>query len=199
MSDRLPTDVVEARLNHLIDRARRGALLPEEADRFTTELRDLVRRLEDTEDARDAARDRLDHHERSLLPDLRRRQESDAATIKRWRGRADQAEAANQRVRDIPLEPEVDDEPTSSWDHGYNQALRATWAALDQQQPTTTDTSPYWRCAHCADPITGTDWTWAAGQDPAVSVWDKARFHADRADCQTAAGNPGQPLQPTAP
>lgn len=47
---RLPSDVVEARLNHLIDRARRGALLPEEADQFTTELRDLVRRLEDEED-----------------------------------------------------------------------------------------------------------------------------------------------------
>jgi len=47
---RLPSDVVEARLNHLIDRSRRGALLPEEADRFTTELRDLVRRLENTED-----------------------------------------------------------------------------------------------------------------------------------------------------
>lgn len=50
MSERLPTDVVEARLNHLIDRARRGALLPDEADRFMTELRDLVRRLEDAED-----------------------------------------------------------------------------------------------------------------------------------------------------
>ncbi|NUS76685.1 MAG: hypothetical protein HOV70_10860 [Streptomyces sp.] len=49
----LPTDVVEARLNHLIDRARRGRLLHEEADRFTTELRDLVRRMEDTEDERD--------------------------------------------------------------------------------------------------------------------------------------------------
>ena len=47
---RLPSDVVEARLNHLIDRARRGALLPEEADQFTTELRDLVRRLENEED-----------------------------------------------------------------------------------------------------------------------------------------------------
>ncbi|MFI1524959.1 hypothetical protein [Streptomyces griseus] len=51
--ERLPTDVVEARLNHLIDRARRGRLLHEEADRFTTELRDLVRRMEDTEDERD--------------------------------------------------------------------------------------------------------------------------------------------------
>ncbi|MGO1025643.1 hypothetical protein ACTOXX_34270 [Streptomyces rubiginosohelvolus] len=49
----LPTDVVEARLNHLIDRARRNRLLHEEADRFTTELRDLVRRMEDTEDERD--------------------------------------------------------------------------------------------------------------------------------------------------
>lgn len=51
--ERLPTDVVEARLNHLIDRARRNRLLHEEADRFTTELRDLVRRMEDTEDERD--------------------------------------------------------------------------------------------------------------------------------------------------
>ncbi|MEV2259172.1 hypothetical protein AB0J13_10990 [Streptomyces anulatus] len=51
--ERLPTDIVEARLNHLIDRARRGRLLHEEADRFTTELRDLVRRMEGTEDERD--------------------------------------------------------------------------------------------------------------------------------------------------
>ena len=58
---RLPSDVVEARLNHLIDRARRCALLPEEADRFTTELRDLVRRLEDTEDDRDRANAALRH------------------------------------------------------------------------------------------------------------------------------------------
>lgn len=50
MTDRIPSDVAEARLNHLIDRARRGALLPAEADQFTTGLRDLVRRLEDTED-----------------------------------------------------------------------------------------------------------------------------------------------------
>lgn len=53
MSDRLPTDVAEARLQHLIDRARRGALLPAEADQLMTGLRDLVRRLEDTEDERD--------------------------------------------------------------------------------------------------------------------------------------------------
>ncbi|WP_327329863.1 hypothetical protein OG265_26955 [Streptomyces sp. NBC_01208] len=57
----LPSDVVEARLNHLIDRARRNRLLPEEADRFTTELRDLVRRLEDTEDDRDRANAALRH------------------------------------------------------------------------------------------------------------------------------------------
>ncbi|MBQ1118549.1 hypothetical protein [Streptomyces sp. C3-3] len=55
----LPTDIVEARLNHLIDRARRGRLLHEEADRFTTELRDLVRRMEDTEDERDRAEARV--------------------------------------------------------------------------------------------------------------------------------------------
>lgn len=55
----LPTDVVEARLNHLIDRARRNRLLPDEADRFTTELRDLVRRMEDTEDDRDRAEARV--------------------------------------------------------------------------------------------------------------------------------------------
>ncbi|MFE9777765.1 hypothetical protein ACFYPA_06360 [Streptomyces sp. NPDC005775] len=53
--------------------------------------------------------------------------------------RAERAEAANQRVRDIPLEPVTADEPTTSWDHGYNQALRAARAALDQQQPTTTE------------------------------------------------------------
>jgi hypothetical protein len=49
VTDRIASDVAEARLNHLIDRARRGALLPAEADQFTTGLRDLVRRLEDTE------------------------------------------------------------------------------------------------------------------------------------------------------
>ena len=38
---RLPSDVVEARLNHLIDRARRGALLPEEADQLATFVAEL--------------------------------------------------------------------------------------------------------------------------------------------------------------
>jgi hypothetical protein len=50
VTDRIASDIAEVRLNHLIDRARRGALLPAEADQFTTGLRDLVRRLEDTED-----------------------------------------------------------------------------------------------------------------------------------------------------
>ncbi|POG47119.1 hypothetical protein BV881_12325 [Streptomyces sp. ZL-24] len=81
--DRLPTDVVEARLNHLIDRARRGALLPDEADRFTTELRDLVRRLEDEEDT-----------SRRLLV---QRQEM-AAERYAWQERGDRAEA---RVREL--------------------------------------------------------------------------------------------------
>lgn len=86
--ERLPTDVVEARLNHLIDRARRGRLLHEEADRFTTELRDLVRRLEDEEDAT-----------RHLLT---QRQEM-AAERHTWQERGDQAE---RMARD--LAPQVE-------------------------------------------------------------------------------------------
>ncbi|MEU2799030.1 hypothetical protein [Streptomyces sp. NPDC007117] len=82
----LPTDVVEARLNHLIDRARRNRLLHEEADRFTTELRDLVRRLEDEEDA-----------SRRLLV---QRQEM-AAERWAWQERGDRAEA---RVRELEAE-----------------------------------------------------------------------------------------------
>lgn len=70
-TDRMPSDVVEARLNHLIDRARRGALLPEEADRFTTELRNLVRRLEDEEDERA-------HDNVALHAIARQRDEADA-------------------------------------------------------------------------------------------------------------------------
>ncbi|MFJ6487059.1 hypothetical protein [Streptomyces californicus] len=84
--DRLPTDVIEARLNHLIDRARRHRLLDEEADRFTTELRDLVRRLEDEEDA-----------SRRLLV---QRQEM-AAERWAWQERGDRAQA---RVRELETE-----------------------------------------------------------------------------------------------
>ncbi|MDP9953112.1 MULTISPECIES: hypothetical protein [Streptomyces] len=83
---RLPTDVIEARLNHLIDRARRHRLLEEEADRFTTELRDLVRRLEDEEDA-----------SRRLLV---QRQEM-AAERWAWQERGDRAQA---RVRELEAE-----------------------------------------------------------------------------------------------
>ncbi|MFG2677004.1 hypothetical protein [Streptomyces sp. NPDC048445] len=90
MTECLPSDVVEARLNHLIDRARRGALLPEEADRFTTELRDLVRRLEDTEDAVDRVRALCDRyqtwHEGGWAP-------ADAALVAReYRDALDQAQ-----------------------------------------------------------------------------------------------------------
>ncbi|WLQ44795.1 hypothetical protein P8A22_35825 [Streptomyces laculatispora] len=35
------------------------------------------------------------------MPDLRRRTEADAAAIRRWRARAEQAEAANERVREL--------------------------------------------------------------------------------------------------
>ncbi|MBT2429420.1 hypothetical protein J7F02_28340 [Streptomyces sp. ISL-112] len=86
MAARLPTDVIEARLNHLIDRARRNRLLTEEADRFTAHLRDLVRRLEDEEDS-----------SRRLLT---QRQEM-AAERYAWQERGDQAEA---RVRALTAE-----------------------------------------------------------------------------------------------
>ncbi|MGW7398055.1 hypothetical protein ACWGH7_16340 [Streptomyces cyaneofuscatus] len=82
----LPTDVVEARLNHLIDRARRSTLLPEEADQFTAHLRDLVRRLENEED-----------DTRHLLT---QRQEM-AAERYAWQERGDRAEA---RVRELEAE-----------------------------------------------------------------------------------------------
>ncbi|MER6602529.1 hypothetical protein [Streptomyces parvus] len=52
-------------------------------------------------DERDAARDRLDYHEQSLLPDLRRRAESDRQAIGRWRARAETAEA---RVTELEAE-----------------------------------------------------------------------------------------------
>ncbi|MEV0917874.1 hypothetical protein AB0I93_26900 [Streptomyces sp. NPDC049967] len=119
MTERLPSDVVEARLNHLIDRARRGALLPEEADRFTTELRDLVRRLEDTKDERDAALKAVEYFD---------------AQSKRRQQRADQAEAAIDRVRELATQWAVL--------RTYGGAAYELRAALDQpQQPTTTEAS----------------------------------------------------------
>ncbi|MFI6862625.1 hypothetical protein ACIBKZ_22480 [Streptomyces sp. NPDC050421] len=61
-----------------------------------------------------------------------------AAHAGRCNDRALTAEAAIERVRAIPLEPETPTTPTTSFDYGYNQALRAARAALDQpQQPTT--------------------------------------------------------------
>lgn len=76
----------QPRLHHLLDRMLRGALLPAEREQ-------LAGLVGDVEKDRDAARDRLDYHEQTMLPDLRRRTESDAAAIKRWRDRANQAEA----------------------------------------------------------------------------------------------------------
>ncbi|MFE3004222.1 MULTISPECIES: helix-turn-helix transcriptional regulator [unclassified Streptomyces] len=53
----------------------------------------LVPAIEELAAERDAARARLDYHEQSLLPDLRRRAESDRQAIGRWRARAETAEA----------------------------------------------------------------------------------------------------------
>ncbi|MGH3585825.1 MAG: hypothetical protein ACRDQ0_05840, partial [Pseudonocardia sp.] len=97
MTERLPTDVVEARLNHLIDRARRGALLPEEADRFTTELRDLVRRLEDTEDERDGYRDRAEGAE-AARDRLLRSRDRQAARAKTAAARVTELETAIEQA-----------------------------------------------------------------------------------------------------
>ncbi|MFB6665910.1 hypothetical protein [Streptomyces parvus] len=58
----------------------------------------LVPAIEELAAERDATRDRLDYHEQSLLPDLRRRAESDRQAIGRWRARAETAEA---RVREL--------------------------------------------------------------------------------------------------
>ena len=53
----------------------------------------------------DAAQDRLEHHERTTLPNLHRRIEADADTIRRWRGRAESAETRirvlEQRVAEL--------------------------------------------------------------------------------------------------
>ncbi|MFF6904546.1 hypothetical protein ACFY9Q_01220 [Streptomyces sp. NPDC012389] len=115
---RLPTDDVEARLNHLIDRARRGRLLHEEADRFTTELRDLVRRLEDEEDA----------SHRLFV----QRQEM-AAERYAWQERGDRAEA---RVRD--LEAEVSRLTAGQCTHSL--------AICEQHHATPVAGCPYPRC-----------------------------------------------------
>lgn len=144
MSERLPTDVVEARLNHLIDRARRGALLPEEADRFTTELRDLVRRLEDEED--------------TSCRLLAQRQEM-AEERHTWEKRGDKAEAAIERVRKLAtqwavlrtyggaayeLRKALDEKPakTTSLAHQSTEQQASDLAGVDEpalgqpQQPT---------------------------------------------------------------
>ncbi|WP_326739112.1 WDGH domain-containing protein [Streptomyces sp. NBC_01022] len=81
------TEPTREQLLHLADRARRGVLLPAEYDRLAAGIIAMA-------DERDAARDRLDFMDRNTLPDLRRRTASDAATIQRWRHRAEQAEAA---------------------------------------------------------------------------------------------------------
>ncbi|MFJ4916085.1 hypothetical protein [Streptomyces sp. NPDC088726] len=147
MTERLPSDVVEARLNHLIDRARRGNLLPAEADRFTTELRDLVRRLEDTEDERAhdnvalraIARQRDEAGtQRDQAEDLLRvaHETSNRSEAERARAvtRAERAEAAIEGVRELATQWAVL--------RTYGGAAYELRAALDQaQQPTTTETS----------------------------------------------------------
>ncbi|WP_331728783.1 hypothetical protein OG693_39390 (plasmid) [Streptomyces sp. NBC_01259] len=112
------------------------------------------------------------------------------------------AEAAIERVRQVAAEW---GEPHHCGWLSASVLVRQLRDALDQaQQPTTTETlvqrdaSTYWQCAHCGNPITGNDWTWAnLPHDPAESIWDKKRYHVDQAECQAAASAIDQPQQPT--
>jgi transcriptional regulator with XRE-family HTH domain len=62
----------------------------------------LAPAIEELAAERDAARDRLDFHDRDTLPRLQRRIEHDAETIHRWRGRAESAELrANQAEAEV--------------------------------------------------------------------------------------------------
>ena len=73
------------RLHHLLDRARRGVILPAEGEQLAVLVENVEKDL-------DAARERIDFNERDTLPRLHRRIEADADTIRRWRGRAETAE-----------------------------------------------------------------------------------------------------------
>ncbi|MFF1834168.1 hypothetical protein ACFVXE_08175 [Streptomyces sp. NPDC058231] len=88
--------------------------------------------LDQLYDERNAALERLNFLDLSMMPDMRRRTASDAAAIKRWRDRAEQAEAAIDRVRALVAE-------MRTWVLPHSQLGRyvdRTLAALDQpQQP----------------------------------------------------------------
>jgi hypothetical protein len=173
VTTRIASDVAEARLNHLIDRARRGALLPAEADQFTTGLRDLVRRLEDTEDdlrrvqqkacsAAEALRlnsRRLD----AVLADRENERAARAAEEKLHKalkrahvaaaeqGGKDQAAIERVRATCSQLRAAAvlaDGEPHTDRERGITAAVTRVLDALDEQRPTTS-------CGHCDHPA---DW-----------------------------------------
>lgn len=126
---------------------------------------------------RDAVQERLDFHDRTTLPNLHRRIEADAETIRRWRGRAEsaelragQAEAAIERVRAVHTRGT---RTNACNDCGQPWPCELTRALNQAQQPSTTDTCvrhadftaaigyPV-RCPHCppdAAPIPATHWT----------------------------------------
>ncbi|THA29221.1 hypothetical protein E6R18_25280 [Streptomyces sp. A1277] len=86
MTERVSSDVVEARLHHLADRARRGALLPEEGALLADAVAELALYADQTADLLRVA------HETSNKSEAERAR---AAT------RAEQAEAAIARVRKL--------------------------------------------------------------------------------------------------
>lgn len=133
------TKPTREQLHHLADRARRGVALDAEHDQLAAGITAMA-------DARDAARNRLDFHDRITMPDLRRRIEADAETVKRWRTRAEQAEAAIERVRKLATRlEEFAENALKTADRQLYAALASDLrAAIDQaQQPTTTEAAPF--------------------------------------------------------
>lgn len=119
---------------------RRGdladALMPvrdAELERLRAEVATADQILAEVQADRDASTARLDFAHQNTLPDLRRRADSDAETIKRWRKRAETAEAAVEQVRrlcDLTIAHSIRV-------HAVAQA-RDTLAAIDStDQPTT--------------------------------------------------------------
>jgi hypothetical protein len=162
-----------ASLLHLVDRAERGSLLAEEAQQLRAGIRALGGRgremeelradldrvqqkacraaesLRTAEAERDAARERLDFLDRSRMPDMRRRTASDAETIKRWRKRAEHAEAAIERARGLAtrLEEFAEDALKNDDRQLYAAIASDLRAALDQPQQPTEDEARQMPCS----------------------------------------------------
>lgn len=138
----------EQRLRHLLDRARRGVILPAEGEQLVELVGGMeadLHRYEEVVGELNEANTGLQRDAANLQRDLNKQRwyaEDRLRTGRLQRQRAEQAEATVDRVRqaaakDAPLERFMGEEPTD-YARGWAAASALIDDALDQPQPPTT-------------------------------------------------------------